>query len=180
VTLPSRVASFNPNNKKCLHNSKTFKIVQIWVMLPQEMEENALSHISLFSSRNKELGNASRCQMIKETCWVVQTVQFDRNHKHCHSAASCVVESSRVFRPWCWLSCTSSYSQVHTCSALNASCTSCASNNRVQKERKQRKTGILQTKMQPSFDVCFKTNTKLVTSASLRDKVRCSARQSTV
>jgi len=71
----------HPNNQKHLHDllialqldqqclwflfqkcSKLFKIVQMWVMLPQEqeMEENVLSHSSLFSSRNKEQGTGKQ------------------------------------------------------------------------------------------------------------------------
>jgi len=49
--------------------------------------------------------------------------QFVRNCKHCCSAASC---GCGIFWsiPCCWLSYTSSYPQVHTCSLWNTSCTS--------------------------------------------------------
>jgi len=59
----------------------------------------------------------------KETCLFDETVQFVRNCKHSHSAAS---HGCGIFwsLPCCWLGYTSSYPQVHTCSLWNASCAS--------------------------------------------------------
>jgi len=61
--------------------------------------------------------------IVKETCLFDETVQFNRNYKHCYSAASYGCRSFQSL-PCCWLSYTSSYPQVHTCSLWNANCTS--------------------------------------------------------
>jgi len=61
--------------------------------------------------------------MIEETCLFDETVQFIRNCKHCHSAASC---GRGIFwsLPCCWLGYTSICPQLHTCPLWNTSCAS--------------------------------------------------------
>jgi len=65
---------------------------------------------------------SNKCWMIKEIYLFGETDQFIRNYKHCSAASYCCCRSF-----WS-LPYTSSYSQVHTCSLWNTSCTSCTSN----------------------------------------------------
>jgi len=70
----------------------------------------------------------------KETCSFDETAKFVRNCKHCCSAASC---GWRILQslPCCWLSCTSSCSQVQTCSLWNDNCASNTKQQRVTDSR---------------------------------------------
>jgi len=105
---------------------------------------------------------SNKCWTIKEIYLFGETDQFIRNYKHCSAASYCC----GIFwsLPCCWLSYTSSYPQVHTCSLWNTSCTSNsimhALNGRL--HQKCPLTGLDETKISLKVDrrhsTCFALN----------------------